>query len=422
MHRSQLATLLAFSTVLACGTETLTPVKRTPAEQVAGSGGTTGGPINGYVTFFLIDENEAPIVGATVLVDDQEAVSDANGEVEFEVAQGPVTVHMFADGRIPLSVVGIDARSVTVTLWKPDISFDFGTKEAEIGRIAGLITGWDRLPPLVTTSPNTVSERFAWVLPIASGETPFIQQQTRENSDYATDYAIGGVFEDYALMVDAPTTKALYAFGGRYAYDFDTDEDETLTTHLGVLLDLDLAPGQTLDGRNIDLSHALEPMDVSFQDVPSELTQVDGYISLGLPRDNGTISVGPTKVASGRLHSVNAPRLEGTLEGSEYIVDAFAGGDNKSSYIRTSGTDRPVVVSGFLSPPASVGNSGRTVTAEFASPTTFQAIYISKEVESQMDPNEGPPDEMPTETVEVNSFPIWNIIDLSGQKSLSTLR
>ena len=349
----------------------------------------------------LVDENDDPIAGARVLLGELTAVTGADGSAELEAPAGPVVIHAFAEGRAPLTVSGIEMRSATFVM---PSSANPREDEPKIARVSGLITGWDRLPPLVGGS-RVQSERYAWVERASrQSRASWIQQGMRE-SGHPLNYSIGGALEDYAIDVDAPSTKALYAIGGLSTFDFESEEHDVSRTHLGLLMDLELDEGASLEGRNIDLGFALEPIQIDVRNLPSGM-QVAGATSVILPRDNGLVPIGNAVEEAGALVA-RAPLLTGLLAEASIRADLFAADETADTYLSVDSTDRTVIADRFLAPPESIEQNGRTLSARFEETTGWQYFQISKlEPVDSMQP-------MPPGGSSTRPVLLWNVIDLS---------
>lgn len=139
--RTHCLSLLAILGAAACGgddghdvTPTLIP-----------GGGVTDPGIDGEVNVYVIDDDDAPIVGATVQIGDKEGVTDADGLFVVTGVSGPQTAAIKATGYSSSVWVGLDSANLTVVLDPMPAPVET-PPQAEL---AGTITGWDALaaPP-----------------------------------------------------------------------------------------------------------------------------------------------------------------------------------------------------------------------------------------------------------------------------------
>lgn len=81
-------------------------------------GGVTGGAIDGALTVFVLDENDAPIAGATVQVGALTAATDGDGRARLEDPSitGSQVVTASDSGRTVATWVGVTADQVTIVL------------------------------------------------------------------------------------------------------------------------------------------------------------------------------------------------------------------------------------------------------------------------------------------------------------------
>jgi hypothetical protein len=167
-------------------------------------GGATGGPINGHLTVFAIDQASGmPVPGATLIaaVDAKTftGMTDAKGRVDLNDPGlvGPLTIHLFARGYTYQTEIGVNAAQITLALQPPN-----RTSTAAIARISGNVGGWDMLPALTSTRTNA---HFGTVTAISKSflGTPNISQDVRPGGGIPTNVAIENVAPNYIVKVDA---------------------------------------------------------------------------------------------------------------------------------------------------------------------------------------------------------------------------
>jgi hypothetical protein len=105
-------------------------------------GGVRSGAIDGVLHVHAIDgEDDSPIGGATVYVDDLEGTTASSGLITFEDASlsGAQTITVVAGGFATSTWIGANGTNVTVPLSRP-------TTTTPQAHVEGTITGWDSLP------------------------------------------------------------------------------------------------------------------------------------------------------------------------------------------------------------------------------------------------------------------------------------
>ncbi|MCK6552468.1 hypothetical protein L6R52_41960, partial [Myxococcota bacterium] len=277
-------------------------------------------------------------------------------------AFGAGRLHVFAEGRVYLSLVGFDAALTTVNLAPIG-----GTPALEPARIGGLVTGFE----VLTASTATVA-RVGFVLPISSSVFTLQPEQgvRPENENVGTDVVVSGRngrldFRDYSMTVAPWETVGLAVRAGTLS--FPAFGSPTLElTHDGFALGLDVEPGEVLDGVDVEISHPLtETMTLSYGSTPN-LPSLFAWSYVVLPEASGWYYHGQASGtrAAGVITFDGLPRLDGVLAGSTYGAVVQAASDTAFSLLVDPGTASPRLDLGDLpAVPKDITSEGRAISA-----------------------------------------------------------
>jgi hypothetical protein len=106
--------------------------------RVIPGGGVGDGEIDGEVNVSIVDEDDAPITGATVEVGGKQQTTDAKGVAVFSDVEGEQTIAVKASGYRSAVWVGANGANVTIALRATGLAPDSAT-------LSGTITGWDAI-------------------------------------------------------------------------------------------------------------------------------------------------------------------------------------------------------------------------------------------------------------------------------------
>jgi hypothetical protein len=347
----------------------VTPACEDPAVLPLPGGGVGGGRIRGALTVFVrAAESGDAIAGARVLAQFDGAplwgTTDARGCVELRdpSAFGAGRLHVFAEGRVYLSLVGFDAALTTVNLAPIN-----GTPALEPAKLSGIVTGFD----VLTASTATVA-RVGFVQPISSSVFTLQPEQgvRAENENVGTDVVVSGRngrldFRDYSLDVVPWETVGLAIRAGTLSFPaFGAPTLEL--THDGFALGLDVDPGERLTDVELEISHPLtETMTLTFGRTPS-LPSLYAWSYVVLPDASGWYYAGQASGsnASGRVTFEDLPRLDGVLAGSTYGAAVQAASDTAFSLLVEPGSASPTLDLGDLpAVPKEITSEGRALSA-----------------------------------------------------------
>jgi hypothetical protein len=258
------------------------------APELYPGGGVGGGPLDGHLNLYLVDEATGlAVAGALVMIGDDPATAlvgatAADGLVAFADPSlvGAVDVHAFAPGYVLESMLGLARASATLPL-RPT-----GLIELPNATLAGAVSGVDELP-----EPSATQYR---IVRVAYGETLAALFSFR-----GRDFAPRGV-EAVTLQPDVdgvafdlaapPRPGALYALAGIVeTYGTSAIEDDTTEWMLlGVAGGLAPSPGDTVTGLDIPLATPLT-VEVEVAPVPAGLPYDGNDVFLGFDLgDRGT--------------------------------------------------------------------------------------------------------------------------------------
>ena len=256
-----------------------------PEPELYPGGGVGGGPIDGRLNVYFIDEiTGAAIAGVNVMVGDDPAtaltgVTAADGLAVFDdpALAASVNLHALADGYVFESILALAWTNATLLL-RPD---GFGGADGATATVTGELAGWDALPV-----PEASQYRIARVY---YGETrasllPFRGRDFAPRGVDAVELRPdleGGAF---SLEVSA-RPGAVYAVAG-VVETFGTSsvlDDATYWSRLGVAVGLAPQPGETVSGIDVPLDTPLT-VDVNtiLQTIPASFNRKDVYLGLDL--------------------------------------------------------------------------------------------------------------------------------------------
>jgi hypothetical protein len=257
----------------------------TPQPELYPGGGVGGGPLDGVLNLYFIDEaTGAGIAGVKVMVGDDPATvlvgsTSADGLVVFDdpALVGAVDVHALADGHVFESIVALAWANATLPL-RPDGAME---DEGATATVAGEIAGWEALP-----DPGATEYRIARVY---YGETRaslltvrgrYFMPRGVDAVELRPDLE-GGAF---SLEVRA-RPGALYAVAGVVETFGTTDvaDDVTDWSTLGVVGGLAPLSGDTVSGIEVPLDTPLSvEVNVVLQAVPSSFERKDVFLGFDL--------------------------------------------------------------------------------------------------------------------------------------------
>ncbi len=286
---------------------------QTDQPQPIEGGGAGGGAIDGSLTVFAVDEESGdPIAGAGLLLANGEgwtatAETDDNGRADLEQQdlEGPLDLHVLADGYVLESVVGIDAAWVTLPL-RPEQ----GLSEHAQAMIAGELRGVDQLPEVAGTEHRTFV--VGWGPPLESLLS--VREPLRTGPEESSPINIDQYGASFGLQVK-PEPGALYAIAGTaQTWGNDDPDDDVYDWRLaGVVTGLDPSPATTLNGVEIELDIFLgTETHVDLGSPPSAYATADVQLLADLGGE-GTLWLKGRPTSNHDLFP--APALEGPLEG-----------------------------------------------------------------------------------------------------------
>ncbi|MFO8072208.1 MAG: hypothetical protein R6V85_10080 [Polyangia bacterium] len=281
--------------------------------QLIEGGGAGGGSIDGSLAVFAVDEESGdPVAGARVMLargegDATTGESDDQGRADFEEQglEGPLDLHVLADGYVLESAVGIDAAWVTLPL-RPEL----GLTEHAQAMIAGELLGVDQLPEAAGTEHRTFI--VGWGPPMESLLS--VREPLRTGPAESSPIDIDQYGTSFGLQVRAEPG-ALYAIAGivqTWGND-DPDDDVYDWRMAGVVTGLNPSPAATINGVEINLDIVLGTethIDLGSPPAAYETAGVQLLADLG---SEGTLWLEGRPTSNHELFP--APALDGPLEG-----------------------------------------------------------------------------------------------------------
>jgi len=303
-------------------------------EHVIEGGGTTGGPIDGLlVLWFLDDPSGEPIEGVKVMVGDDSdtaltAVTDADGQVVFEDASlgGPTDVHYLHEDYPVGSLIGVNATFVTLA--PSVIGYD---PDPETVEITGSASGFDVVP-----QPDDPSTQFRvalvnFGLPLAdliTGDYEEIEQTEDEQfgvpaNMLAPDMPSGGKNE-FSLEAYR-RVGTLFAVAGIYDSVADT------FTAYGVAIEPGFDPSaDTTEDVELALEYEIiedNTVEVTVDPVPQDLELLGAHVVFDLGAD-GSISLGVPPTSSGGPLELRLPDVTAApFDEAAVFFGAYGGQD-----------------------------------------------------------------------------------------------
>ena len=253
-------------------------------------GGTGGGPIAGRVNVYVVGEVGGFVLpGAKVMVESSDEVfsgeTDGNGLFQLDQVglEGPLDIHVLADGFVLESLLGVDASNVTLVV-RP-LSY----ASPETVSISGTLVGVDLLPPPEVDKYRIVLVRFG----IPREEMLSTRDGRFDPVGPGEDWVLTDT-EDHEFELEALRKPGiLYAVGGLvWTYNTpDLDDDTIEWFRMGMVKELDTLGDDPLDDVSLSLDTGLIGnmlVDFSQDDVPVAYTTKNAYLGLDFA-DEGTV-------------------------------------------------------------------------------------------------------------------------------------
>jgi len=254
-----------------------------PEPELYPGGGVGGGPLDGHLNLYFIDEaTGAGVAGARVMVGDDPGTAlvgttSADGLVAFHdpLLSGAVDVHAWVSGYALESTLALAWTNATIPL-RPE-----GLEEGGTATVTGAISGWEALP-----EPSETQYRIAHIY---YGETKaaLLSFRGRDFTPWGVDSAeLRPDLEGGAFSIEVPARRgAVFAVAG-IVETFGTSgmlDDVTYWKRLGVVGGLEPLPGDTVTGIEIPLDTPLTvEVNVLLQTVPVSFAQKDVYLGFDL--------------------------------------------------------------------------------------------------------------------------------------------
>lgn len=348
-------------------------------------GGTSGGPIQDVLTVFLLDEDDMPIQGGTILVlhkgEELKLESDAEGRVDFWKESGldsSLSVHAFADGYRFSSFYGGNASVLTINL---DDGRPNDTTPA-VGTVTGTITGWDLLPANTMTSAR-VAQVGAVGEDLADVDQPPRPGTVTPTSPNGSPYnlAINGeapfpMWSDYSLETDVAAERVFTSAG-----IFDTGTGEVTFSHVGVSGPVTVTDGETTMV-DVEISH---PLDQMVEVSAPNLTALDTQRALFGLRfgEKGPLLPLAFPALMGGSASANGPALTGNFSDALYLAGIQATSDEmvgdepaKTVFALRTSDMTSFTFDALLTPPDPATATGRSISTNAVNGATVQLFEI----------------------------------------------
>lgn len=271
-------------------------------------GGSTGGPVDGLFVMWLVDDPGGdPIAGARVMiVDDEESAvtgeTDDDGRVVFEDAslEGPLDVHVLAEGYPAGSLFGVDATYVTIERQRSDHD-----PACETVTLAGTADGMGNVPD--PSGPGIV--KMAIVrhgLPIEELESGEYEEIEQEEVDGKPVNVVVPASGSLSWSLETYTaTGALWGIAGL----MDTSAQVFTATHLA------LAPGfdpQADSGEDPVLEFSIpleETLEIALQGGPDgvEILRATALCDLG---EDGSVAIPSLSTGASTATQLFLPDLD----------------------------------------------------------------------------------------------------------------
>jgi len=253
-------------------------------------GGTTGGPIAGLLQVWVVDDiSGEPIGGAKVMVGSDAAdallgETGADGGALFEDASldGPVDLHVLADGYALVSMYGLDASSLTLSMRVADYQPPAPTTVV----ISGTVSGLDQVED--PTGPNLIKmATVSYGVPLLTAREDELEPiEQGETGSLAPNLVVPGVKDTFAIEAHA-RKGVLWAVAGVY----DTVNEEFEQRYLAVVPGFDPAV-EDVTGVDLALDTALSSKTVvQVSAVAPEYEVITSYFAYDLG-DEGLLAIG----------------------------------------------------------------------------------------------------------------------------------
>ncbi len=328
-----------------------------------------GGPIEGRVVVFAVDERGAPLPGATVIAGGATATTDAEGCAQLDVAAGPVDVHVLMNGRRYVTWQAVPARELTVEL-RP-VVWDRPTAALD-GRVTGL--------DAVVSSTTAQVGRGAAIdtidlTPYAGAPSPAL----RDDPELPENWIVQGAGLDlptYRRVVYPEQVVGLFALAGPFVPERDGGRIDP--THIGVVTDvaLDAREQRTLD---VEITHALsERLEVRLPDTGG-LRYFSAAGLLFLPGEAGVIQL--ARRGRGPTIEVAVPPLTGAFADATYgafvrMQDAPASPSVEIDLVEPGSAQTTLTLRGVGVAPPEPEIEGRSFRAELAASDMVQLYAV----------------------------------------------
>ncbi|HEY5920872.1 MAG TPA: carboxypeptidase-like regulatory domain-containing protein [Kofleriaceae bacterium] len=186
--------------------------------RVIPGGGVGDGEIDGEVNVHVIDDDDAPIAGATVEVNGQQETTDSKGLVVFSDVEGAQTIAVKASGYRSEVWVGANGANVTIPMTATGVAPDSAT-------LAGTITGWD------TITVPTGHVKAAIVL--FSHSDAFGDEANDLQTPAMANICIGGAVCSWTLLSRTGSVTVTAAIVDRDGKGTPTDPDDDTQSIIG---------------------------------------------------------------------------------------------------------------------------------------------------------------------------------------------
>jgi hypothetical protein len=285
-------------------------------------GGFDGGRLEGELTVFVLDHADAPVAGATVLLDAGElklsVITDAKGRADFfdRRLRGSVDVHAFARDQEWSSLYGFDASVVTFSLdplSSAEELADFGTVTGTVGGLSQLPLPSDRVARVATVVPVGRALVEAEQPPRPGTVTPSSPDGSPSNVVVFGESPFP-MWTDYSLRADTRAT-SLAVFGGTFILG---DPPMLLMSHVGVKSGLEVGASEIVGGRSVTISHELKREVTVMASGAPALPVGEAFLGVELS-DGGVVPLADRPLFAGTA-SARGPTLDGAFAKARYLV------------------------------------------------------------------------------------------------------
>lgn len=351
-----------------------------PLAELGYGGGAIAGSLYVHVRAAADD---SPVFGATVIVQgagtEEIKTTNSMGCAPFDIASGPVDVHIMADDFTWFSQIGLPAQNMTVALTPIGAG-----APVEQATVQGNVLGIDLVP---TTTTATVG-RAGVVGPLATsvfnGVGAPAMQPMRPGGTFGNNIVIQGAgrdFLDYSLDVFSGAFRGLSVLAGEVQFQSIGGGVEFNATHWGFIPTLMISPNEVLTGQDITVTHPVDgaSFDISYTNPNPGLDAENAFSFIFFP-DGGSVFIGGQE-AMNQMATFEVPTLDGPLTGATYAggvqVQDAPQQATRLSLVMNPGSTAPALDLGAVpDAPAVPTATGRTISVGVVD-SDFTTIFIN---------------------------------------------